>query len=67
MYIVDSLEEAYTKLRDLAVESGAADDIQIIQAREFDKMVLYGLPGTLERVQQGEFPPPPPPPKILSE
>eukprot|EP00538_Stauroneis_constricta_P012208 CAMPEP_0119563720 /NCGR_PEP_ID=MMETSP1352-20130426/24465_1 /TAXON_ID=265584 /ORGANISM="Stauroneis constricta, Strain CCMP1120" /LENGTH=163 /DNA_ID=CAMNT_0007612365 /DNA_START=65 /DNA_END=553 /DNA_ORIENTATION=- len=56
-----SLENAFTQLRDLAVESGASKDIELIQWRDSDRMILFGLPGTMDRIQSGDFPPPPPP------
>jgi hypothetical protein len=49
-------------LRDLAVENGASKDIEIVQMREKDKTIMFGLPGTMEQVKDGSFPPPPPPP-----
>jgi hypothetical protein len=49
-------------LLDLAVENGASEGIEIVQMREKDKTIMFGLPGTLERVKEGTFPPPPPPP-----
>ena len=56
-----SLETASTTLRDLAVENGASKDMEIIQMRNKDKMILYGLPGTLKKMDEGSFPPPPTP------
>ena len=56
-----SLESASTTLRDLAVEKGASKDMEIIQMRNKDKMILYGLPGTLKKMDEGSFPPPPTP------
>lgn len=31
----------------------------MLQARDKDKIILFGLPGTKERLKQGDFPPPP--------
>jgi RNA-binding protein YhbY len=59
-----SLEAAFEQLRELAVESGASADIEMVQAREFEKVIMFGIPGTLARIAQGEFPPPPPPPYV---
>lgn len=51
------LQTAFEQLRDLAVQSGASDDIECVQAREFDKVIMFALPGTLARIKSGEFPP----------
>lgn len=50
---------AYETLRDLAIESGASKGIELIQMREKDRTIMFGLPGTLESVENGSFPPPP--------
>ncbi|VEU38380.1 unnamed protein product [Pseudo-nitzschia multistriata] len=52
-----TLENAYESLRDLAIESGASQDIELIQMREKDRIIMFGLPGTLENVKDGSFPP----------
>jgi hypothetical protein len=36
----------------------------MIQMREKDRTILFGLPGTIEKVEDGSFPPPPPPPYV---
>merc|ERR1712194_469214 len=55
-----TLEKAYVRLRNLAIESGASNDIELIQMREKDRTIMFGLPGTMENVENGSFPPPPP-------
>jgi len=55
----DSLEEAFVQLRDLAQESGAPEGIEMLQAREAEKIILFGMPGTAAKIQAGEFPPQP--------
>ena len=55
--ITGTLENAYESLRDLAIESGASQDIELIQMREKDRIIMFGLPGTLENVKDGSFPP----------
>ena len=52
-----SLEKAFETLRDLAVENGAPKDIELIQYRDGDKMILFGSPGTLQKIKEGTFPP----------
>jgi hypothetical protein len=63
LFIDGSLENAFVALRDLAVENGAPEGIELIQIREKDKIILFGLPGTMEMISKGDFPPPPPPPR----
>jgi hypothetical protein len=63
-----TLEKAFEDIRKLAVESGAPEDLELIQVRDKDKIILFGMPGTLERLKSGDFPPPPreyfpPPPR----
>jgi hypothetical protein len=43
----------------LAVENGASPNIELIQMRENEKTILFGLPGTLDKMNDGSFPPPP--------
>ena len=57
-----SLQRAFEALRTLAEESGSPQNIELIQARENDKTIMLGLPGTLEQIEKGEFPPSPTPP-----
>ena len=51
-----SLEAAFEHLRSLAEENGAPPGIELIQSREADKIILFGLPGTMERINDGHFP-----------
>ena len=61
--LLGTLDKAYETLRDLAIESGASNSIELIQMREKDRTIMFGLPGTLENVENGSFPPPPPAPE----
>lgn len=54
-----TLEKAYERVRELAVESGASPDIELLQMRESDRTIMFGLPGTLENIRNGSFPPAP--------
>lgn len=54
------MEKAFTSLRELAVENGASADIEMIQMREGDKTIVFGMPGTLAKMETGDFPPPEP-------
>ena len=56
----NSLQEAYEALRGLAIENGAPADMELIQLRESSKEIVFGMPGTLQRMEEGTFPPPPP-------
>ena len=57
-----TLEQAFTSLRDLAVESGASQSIELIEMKQNERTIIFGLPGTKGKIQDGSFPPPPPPP-----
>ena len=52
-----TLEQAFEDIKSLAEESGAPKGIEMIQARDKDKVILFAMPGTIERIQNGEFPP----------
>ena len=54
-----SLENAFEALKGLAEENGAAPGIEMIQMREKDKIILFGAPGTKDKLKAGTFPPPP--------
>ena len=58
-----SLEEAFQHLKSLAEDSGAPEGIEMIQARDTEKTILFGNPGTMQRIRDGSFPPLPPPPR----
>jgi RNA-binding protein YhbY len=57
-----SLRSAFEHLRQLAEESGATPGMELVQARNAEKIILLGLPGTVEQIERGTFPPVPPPP-----
>ena len=54
---IGTLEKAFDDIRQLAVESGAPEGIELVQARDKDKVIMFGIPGTLERIKKGDFPP----------
>jgi len=45
----------------LAVEAGADEEMELIKIRDSEKVILFGKPGTMERIKSGEFPPKPKP------
>lgn len=53
----NSLEVAFEELRKLAEESGAPSGIEMLQAREGEKVILFGMPGTRSLIEAGKFPP----------
>ena len=57
----NSLLNAFEVLKQLAVESGASDGLELIHIRTSDKVILFGKEGTLDSIDAGNFPPPPPP------
>ncbi|CAB9497266.1 expressed unknown protein [Seminavis robusta] len=54
-----TLEKAFEDIRSLAEESGAPEGIELLRIRDREKVILFGMPGTMERVERGDFPPPP--------
>ena len=54
----NSLDVAFEQLRALAEENGAPEGIELLQARDGEKIILFGWPGTLKRIQNDEFPVP---------
>ncbi len=59
----NSLLNAFEELKQLAVDSGANDGLELIHIRTSDKVILFGKEGTLDLIDAGSFPPPPPPPR----
>ena len=57
----NSLLNAFEVLKQLAVESGASDGLELIHIRTSDKVILCGKEGMLDSIDAGDFPPPPPP------
>lgn len=53
----NSLQQAFFKLVQLAEENGAPPGIELLQARESEKIILFGWPGTRERIDHNDFPP----------
>jgi len=53
----NSIHTAYETLRNLAIENGASPEIELIQLREGTKEILFALPGTIQRMEDGTFPP----------
>ena len=61
-----TLDVAFEQIRDLAQESGAPEGIELVQKRDKENTILFGVPGTLARIEAGDFPPPPPPPYVYT-
>uniref|UniRef100_A0A7S2R0N8 CRM domain-containing protein n=1 Tax=Eucampia antarctica TaxID=49252 RepID=A0A7S2R0N8_9STRA len=63
-----SLQEAFEILKTLAQQSSATtndvEEYELIHVRPSENTILVGLPGTLAKIQSGDFPPPPPPPYV---
>jgi RNA-binding protein YhbY len=59
-----TLEAAFEQIRDLALEAGAPEGIEMVQHRVSENTILFGRPGTLASIEKGDFPPPPPPPYV---
>lgn len=58
-----SLDEAFAQLAAAATARGAPAALELLQARSSDAILLIGLPGTRERIEEGTFPPKPKPPR----
>lgn len=54
----NSVQQAYEVLNGLAIENGAPADIELIQLREGTNEIVFGMPGTLQKMKEGTFPPP---------
>lgn len=54
------LETAFESLKELAVTSGASSDMELLQCRAAEQVILVSLPGTRKRIESGDFPPPKP-------
>lgn len=52
-----SVEQAYERLKELTIASGAPPTIELIQLREGPKEIAFGMPGTLALMEEGSFPP----------
>lgn len=63
----ESLLNAFEVLKQLAVDSGADDGIELIHIRTSDKVIMFGKGGALGLIDAGDFPPPPPPPRVPRE
>mmetsp|Transcript_30479 Transcript_30479/g.71415 ORF Transcript_30479/g.71415 Transcript_30479/m.71415 type:complete len:203 (-) Transcript_30479:120-728(-) len=58
-----SLLQAFDALKDLAVESGADAELELVHVRTSENVIMFGRAGALAVIDAGEFPPPPPPPR----
>jgi len=54
------LETAFESLKQLAVTSGASSDLELLQCRAREQIILVSLPGTRKMIEAGDYPPPPP-------
>jgi RNA-binding protein YhbY len=52
----DSLDEAFEVLKELAQENGAPAGIELLQKRDGEKIILFGWPGTRQRILDESFP-----------
>jgi hypothetical protein len=55
----NNLQAASEHIRDLAVASDAPAELELLQVRESEKIILFGMPSTLDAILSGEFPPEP--------
>ena len=52
-----NLETAFKNLVELAVASGAPDNIELLHTRPSESIIMFGMPGLRQRILDGEFPP----------
>lgn len=50
------LETAFDQLVDAAQSVGAPGNLELLQSRSSDAIMMIGLPGTRERIAEGTFP-----------
>ncbi len=55
----NSVQQASEMLKALAIENGGPADLELIQIREGSKEIMFGMPGTLQKMEEGTFPPAP--------
>ena len=56
-----SLDHVFITLKEQAEKSGAPQGMELLMSKSSANTLLIGLPGSLTRIQKGDFPPPPPP------
>ena len=52
-----SLEDAFEAMKKLAEETGEMKEIELIQFRNSDNVVMFGKPGAMDLIIEGGFPP----------
>ena len=66
--VQEQMKQVYEQLKDYAIQSDPAlQDMELLQVRVNERILLVGLPGTQQKILDGTYPPPPPPPKIAME
>ena len=59
----DQMIQVYHQLKDYAVVADPTlHDMELLQVRVAERILLVGLPGTRQKIVEGTYPPPPPPP-----
>lgn len=54
-----SLEQVFHILKDHAEKAGAPSGMELLMSKASANTILIGMPGSLERIKNGEFPPAP--------
>ena len=64
----DQMVQVYNQLKEYAIDADPSlQDMELLQVRVNERILLVGLPGTKQRIQDGTYPPPPPPPRNTIE
>jgi hypothetical protein len=63
-YIQDQMIQVYEQLKQYTVQYDTSlQNMELLQVRVNERILLIGLPGTKQRILDGTYPPPPPPQK----
>ena len=66
--IRDQMIQVYEQLKAYTVQSDPSlADMELLQVRGNERILLVGLPGTTRQIRNGTYPPPPPPPNVKDD
>ena len=62
--IQDQMIQVYNQLKVHTINADPTlQDMELLQVRANERILLVGLPGTTQKIMDGTYPPPPPPPR----
>ena len=66
--IQDQMVQVYEQLKEYTVQYNASlQDMELLQVRTNERILLVGLPGTKQKIIDKTYPPPPPPPRVVED